>query len=99
MLRCAVISVAMVAATSLPVASLAATKASAQPAAVPSSEAGVTVQASDPDPVKCKTITPTGSRLGGKKYCMRVSEWDNIRREAQEDTVDRQQNSRTAPVN
>ena len=63
----------------------------ADPAAVtaPSLAAPVTTAASDTaekpkDPLVCKTETPLGSRLGGKKTCLPKSVWDQQRRESRD---------------
>jgi len=43
----------------------------------------VTTAAIDPEENKtvCKTVTPTGSRLGGKRVCMTKKEWKRLSEE------------------
>jgi hypothetical protein len=45
-------------------------------AAQASTEAPATVKANPEDKVICKTQTPSGSRLGAKRVCMKKSDWE-----------------------
>ena len=55
--------------------------AQADPAATPPSSGQattvdpVTAKANAEDKIVCKTDTPTGSRLGAKRTCMKKSDW------------------------
>lgn len=53
------------------------------------------VPPSDKSKLVCKTITPTGSRLGGKRVCAPQSEWDRLASETQEGTQDMLKSTRT----
>ena len=47
-----------------------------------------------PDDAKivCKTVTPTGSRLGGERICLPKREWRRLNESGQEATRDMQDN-------
>ena len=48
--------------------------------------AGTTAAAADEDPVVCKRVAETGSRLGKKKVCKPKSEWEG-RSKADQETL------------
>jgi len=52
------------------------------------------VASTPPDDAKivCKTITPTGSRLGGERICLPKREWRRLHESGQEATRDMQDN-------
>lgn len=52
--------------------------ATAAPAATP------TVTPPDDAKIVCKTITPTGSRLGGERKCMSKKDWRRLNQEGEE---------------
>jgi hypothetical protein len=56
------------------------------PATTPAPQAQVSpaAKAANEDKVICKTETPTGSRLGAKKTCMKKSDWDKQAAQARE---------------
>ena len=54
-----------------------------------------------PDDAKivCKTILPTGSRLGGKRTCLPKKDWRRLQQESEAAARDRQDHQSTQPVN
>jgi invasion protein IalB len=48
----------------------------------------------DPDKVVCKTEEVSGTRLGSKRVCRTVREWEQIARDAQDATLDTQLRSK-----
>lgn len=46
----------------------------------------------DPNRVICETIEEIGSRLGGKRICLKASEWAQRRQEDRDSTVAMQRN-------
>lgn len=40
----------------------------------------------DESKIVCKTVLPTGSRLGGKRVCMTKAEWRRMNKEGEEAT-------------
>ena len=64
-------------------------------AAAPATPA--TTAAPDDAKVVCKTISPTGSRLGGKRVCMTKAEWRRMNKEGEEATRDIQDNYSKSP--
>jgi hypothetical protein len=57
---------------------IAATAALADDATAPEAS-------SDPNKVVCKTLEPpTGSRLGARRQCLTQQQWDQMRKQAQE---------------
>jgi hypothetical protein len=59
----------------------AAPAAPAAPAAAPAPKGK-----NDPDKVVCRTILPTGTRLGGTRVCHTQAEWADITRDSQRTT-------------
>ncbi|HEY2481849.1 MAG TPA: hypothetical protein VGI30_06580 [Caulobacteraceae bacterium] len=59
-------------------AALAASESPANPTAGAQATTGApaTVKANPDDKIVCKTETPIGSRLGGKRVCMKKSDWE-----------------------
>lgn len=47
------------------------------------------------DKIICKTITPTGSRLGGTRTCAPKREWDRLAAETQEGARDLNKSTQT----
>ena len=75
--------------------------AAATPAAAPVAqvaEAQAPAEAAETDPVVCKNIAPTGSRIS-KKTCMRQSQWAEAARQGREATerVQRMGNQKPVP--
>ena len=68
-----------------------------QAAATPSQPASAEPAPKPPAKAKliCKTIVPTGSRLGGERTCAPKSEWDRLAAETQEGTQDLIKSKRT----
>jgi hypothetical protein len=58
----------------------AATTATSETASIPSDDAKIV----------CKTVTPTGSRLGGQRICLPKREWRRLHETGQEATRDMQ---------
>ena len=58
------------------------------------------IQVTPPDDAKivCKTITPTGSRLGGKRVCLSKKEWRRMQKESEEATRESQDHQSKMPV-
>ena len=70
------------------------TRAASQTAATGesvASDSAVEETASDSDPLICKYIAPTGSRIA-RKTCMRQSAWNQIARDAKDATGQVQRN-------
>ncbi|HEY5105452.1 MAG TPA: hypothetical protein VII73_01630 [Caulobacteraceae bacterium] len=59
--------------------------------AAPSSPAK-TSSADDPDKMICKTVVPTGSRLGGVRTCQTRAQWAVLTRDSQDALHERQKN-------
>ena len=76
------------------VASLLATSAVAQPTTPYRADRSADSK-NDPNKVVCEKEEKIGSRLGGKKVCMTVAEWE-ARRAADRDQVDRTQSGARA---
>ena len=54
-----------------------------------------------PDDAKivCKTVTGTGSRLGGKRTCLSKKEWRRLQRDSEETAREYQDNQSKQPGN
>ena len=72
-----------------------------QAAAAAPEAATQTAAATQPDDAKivCRTITGTGSRLGGKRVCLSKKEWRRMDREAEQTTRFYQDNQSKQPGN
>ncbi len=55
--------------------------------------------AGDPDKIVCRSMDPpTGSRLGSRRECKTQREWDDIQRQARQQTEHQQSNGYRAGV-
>jgi hypothetical protein len=70
-----------------------ATPAATQPSATPNKLA-TTTSAHDPNRKICKTIVPTGSRLGGRKVCQTAEEWEHLSESGRQSLDDNMTRSR-----
>jgi hypothetical protein len=52
---------------------------------------------SDVNKIVCKKEEKLGSRLGGKKVCLTVQEWEDMAKAARDDTEAVQRGARTSP--
>jgi hypothetical protein len=59
----------------------------------------MTVAPPDDAKIVCKTITPTGSRLGGKRTCLSKKEWRRLQAESEQATRESQDNQSKQPGN
>ncbi len=86
---------AMMAAAAQPPAAAAGNAAPATAlAAAPAATNAASPIDNDPgDKVVCRTLTPTGSRLGGTRVCRTQRQWSLINRDAKDLVDDAQQNS------
>jgi hypothetical protein len=67
----------------------------AQGATAPKSQQIATTDTSDANRIVCKKEEKVGTRLGAKKVCLTVKEWEDLAKGAREDTESWQ---RLAPV-
>jgi hypothetical protein len=61
-------------------------------AAAPATATQPAASLPDDSKIVCKTITPTGSRLGGERICLPKREWRRLHDTGQEATRDMQDN-------
>jgi len=70
-------------------------------AAAAAAPAATQVAATPSDDLKivCRTVTPTGSRLGGKRVCMSKKEWRRMHDESRATAEEYQEHQNKMPVN
>ena len=67
--------------------------------AAPPATTQVAVTPPDDAKIVCKTVTPTGSRLGGERICLPKREWRRLHESGQEATRDMQDSFSKQPGN
>lgn len=68
-------------------------------AAAPEAASQTAAAQSDDAKIVCRTITITGSRLAGKRYCLSKREWRRMAREGEETARSHQDNYSKQPGN